>query len=107
MTHIMCDWPEILASIFLSIGIIFGIFSKNLAAVYIICILAGLLFGRLWWKFKKDNKTPIFISIMTFFFGFILGTLFADIRIILILLLLGTLAGYWLHEKKIITSVGI
>ena len=106
-TRMIIDWPEMLATAFLAVGLVIGAATSSTSTIYATCFLMGLLFGRLWWRWKTGNRVPIFLSIMTFFFGFTLGTLFADLRIVSILLLLGVVLGYWLHEKKIITSMDV
>ena len=100
----MLDWPEMVATVALIIGFAFALFSGNALTLYLICFLAGLLFGRLWFKVRMSHCIPLFLVIMAFFLGFILGGIWANLRIIAIVLLAGILAGYWLHAKKIIRS---
>jgi hypothetical protein len=42
---------------------------------------------------------------MAFFLGFLLGGIWANIRIISFIMLAGILAGYYLHAKKIIRTI--
>jgi membrane-associated HD superfamily phosphohydrolase len=102
--QVALDWPELVATVVLIIGFAFALFSGNAAILYLVCFLTGLFFGRLWHKVKMSHSVPLFLAIMAFFLGFILGGIWANIRIITITLLAGILAGYWLHEKKIIRS---
>ncbi len=102
--NVMLDWPELLATIVLIIGFAFALFSGNAVTLYLICFLTGLLFGRLWFKVRMSHCIPLFLTIMAFFLGFILGGIWANLRIIAIVLLAGILIGYWLHAKKIIRS---
>ncbi|PIN75869.1 hypothetical protein COV18_01670 [Candidatus Woesearchaeota archaeon CG10_big_fil_rev_8_21_14_0_10_37_12] len=104
-TKPILDWPEIAAAPFLLIGLALAIFSKNNLILYTVCFLVGLLFGRAWYVNKTREKVPIFLAIMTFFLGFILGSLYANLRITVFVLLLGALAGYWIQEKNIIEHV--
>ncbi len=99
------DWPELLAAIFAIIGLTFALFSGNTMILYAVCLLTGLMLGRLWYKFRMSHCVPLFFIVMGFFLGFILGGIFANIRIIAILLLSGILIGYWIHEKKLIRTV--
>jgi len=96
------DWPEWIAMIFLILGFAMALFSASPTILYTVCFLMGLVFGRIWYKREKKGKVPLFYSIMTFFIGFIVGALFANIRFIVFFLLAGILAGYWIHRKRII-----
>lgn len=101
---VMFDWPEILSLIVLIIGFLLAVFSGNVGILYTVCFLTGLLFGRVWYKSKLSHFIPAFLTIMAFFLGFILGGIFANLRIIALLLLAGILIGYWLHSKKLIRT---
>ena len=103
-TDVMFDWPEMLSLLFLLGGFLMAIFSGNPMVLYTVCFLTGLLFGRTWYKFKLSHCIPVFLVIMSFFLGFLLGGIFANLRIIALALLAGILIGYWLHAKKIIRT---
>ncbi len=104
MTNLQFDWPEAISLLLLIIGFFMAIFSGNNAILYIVCFLMGLIFGRIWYKFRLSHCIPVFLAIMGFFLGFILGGIFANLRVIALVLLAGLLIGYWLHEKKIIRT---
>ncbi len=99
------DWPEFFAIVFMIIGFGLALFSDNLIIAYIVVFLMGLLFGRVWYRGKKTNQIPLFLSIVFFLLGFMIGTLFASLQIIVLLMLAGVILGFWLHEKGIIHSV--
>ena len=101
---VMFDWPEILSLLVLIIGFLMAVFSGNATVLYSVCFLTGLLFGRVWYKFKLSHVNPAFLLIMAFFLGFILGGIFYNLRIIALLLLAGILIRYWLHAKKLIRT---
>ncbi|MEM3154711.1 MAG: hypothetical protein QW165_04060 [Candidatus Woesearchaeota archaeon] len=101
---VMFDWPEMIALIFLVSGFIAAVFSGSAAALYTVSFLAGLLFGRVWYKYRLSHCIPVFLIIMAFFLGFILGGILYNLRIIALTLLAGILIGYWLHAKKIIRT---
>ena len=104
MADFMLDWPEIIAILFAILGFALALFSGNFVIIYIVALLMGLVFGRLWYKFRLSHTIPIFLALMAFFLGYILGGVWANMRIIAIMLLAGILAGYWLHAKRIIRS---
>ena len=99
------DWPEITATFFLVIGLALAVFSGNAFTLYTVCFLMGLVFGRMWSRLKISYGVPVFLLVMGFFLGYILGGWWADLRLITLTLLAGLLAGYWLHKKKIIRSL--
>ncbi len=103
--ELVLDWPEFWAVVFMVVGFALALFSDNLAIAYIVVFLMGLLFGRVWYRGKKTNRIPLFLSIIFFLLGFMIGSLFASLQVIVLLMLAGVLIGYWLHEKGIIHSV--
>lgn len=103
--EMMFDWPEIVALTVLIAGFVMSIFAQNTVAIYSTCFIAGLVFGRLWYKLRKSESIPLFLAIMAFFLGFILGGIWTNLRAITLLLLAGILAGYWIHKKKILRTI--
>lgn len=99
------DWPEWVGAAFLILGLAFALFAANLYILYIICILMGLVFGRIWYKYRVTHCVPVFITLLAFFLGFILGSVYSNLRAVAILILAGTVIGYWLHKKKIIRTI--
>ena len=104
-TNLMLDWPEIAALFFLIIGFFTALFSGNAITLYSVCFLTGLLFGRVWYKYRKKESIPVFLFIVALFLGFVLGAIWANLRLISLMLLAGILIGYWLHAKKIIRTL--
>ena len=96
------DLPELIAFCVLTLGFFLGLFSSNLFILYAVCFLSGLLFGRVWWKFKTANKVPVILSIVGFLLGVILASLFANLRLIIILVLGGIILGHYVHEKTLL-----
>jgi len=101
---LMLDWTEVVTLMLLVIGFSMALVGQSVLILYAVCFLMGLLFGRIWYKFRLSNCMPLFFAIMAFFLGFILGGMYASMRIIALLLLAGMLSGYWLHVKKIIRT---
>ena len=102
--NFMLDWPELVALIFLIIGLVFALTANNAIVLYVVCFIMGLIFGRMWYRFKLNSAIPLFILIMGLFLGLALGGIWANLRIITLVLLAGWIAGYWLHAKKIVRS---
>ena len=105
MTNLLLDWPEVLALIFLIIGFIMSITAGNTTAIYLIAVLAGLFFGRLYYRFKKSENIALFLIMITFFLGFIVGGIWSNLKAIALLLMAGIIIGYLVHEKKYLKTV--
>lgn len=101
------DVPEVLAIIFLTMGFIISLFTFSNYALVAVCFLSGTLFGRIIYRYKHRNKTPIIIAILAFFLGFLLGSVMLSWHLMAISLFLGTFLSYWLHEKDIISSADL
>lgn len=100
----MFDWAEIIALVFLVIGLLLSLLSSSNVILYVVCFLAGLMFGRIWWKWKGVSKVPVFLWVAGFTLGFLLAALYANLRLIFILIVLGAVVGYHVHEKKLIKT---
>ena len=94
------DWPEIIALFFLIFGFMFAVFSASLLTACIVCFLMGLIFGRVWYKRLKKGNIPVFLTIMTFLIGFIVGNAFRQTRLVVVFFFVGIFAGYWVSKKK-------
>ena len=102
MIKISKDIPEIITIIAIILGFTIAIFTPNKILLYTLAFLSGLLFGKTWQKYQKSQCVPMFLIIIGFFLGFVIGGIYANIRIITLMLLAGILISYWIHEKKII-----
>lgn len=103
--NMLLDWPEVLALLFLTAGFAMALASGNTIAVYAIPALAGLFFGRLYYRFRKSENTALFLIMITFFLGFIVGGMWANLKAIALLLIAGIIAGYWVHAKKYLRTI--
>jgi hypothetical protein len=103
-------WAEILSVFFLIIGFFIGIFIiKSLFMFYVIIFLWGLIFGRLWYRIRKNFTFPWGLIIAGFLLGFILSAYLLDYNISIIILItlffLGIWVSYNVHSKKYIKSL--
>ena len=101
----LLDWPEVIALIFFALGVIIALASGTFWILYSVSFLMGLLFGRVWYRQAKSNKVPLFLTIALFLLGMIVGSFFAWVRPVTILLIAGVVIAYFLHAKGIIESV--
>jgi len=98
------DWPEILGFALLVVGLLLGLFSTSAVINYVIIFLCGTILGRVWYRFKHEEKVPIFLITVGFLIGYLLGTLYGNRKVIILFYFLGIFLSYYLHEKKIIHS---
>ncbi len=96
------DWPELLAFLLFLAGFGVAVLSSSFVALYFVCFLAGLLFGKSW--SKASEPIALFIVIIGFLLGLLLG-LFANIALTIVLLFLGVWLGNWLHKNRVVRSV--
>jgi len=99
------DWAEQIGIVLAAVGFVMAIASQNSFILYSTVFLMGLFFGRIWYRRRSGFKASLFLIIMFFFLGFILGGIYANLQLITILLVLGIITSYWLHDKKIIRSI--
>lgn len=113
--NLIDDWVEILSLIVLVIGFIISLLSGSALVSYIIVFFCGSAFGRFWWRRKASTRVPWFMVMLGFLIGFLLGTYFIELFIkppyghkgIITILFIGSIVlSYYLHEKKIIKSIG-
>ncbi|HLC32472.1 MAG TPA: hypothetical protein VJJ82_01470 [Candidatus Nanoarchaeia archaeon] len=101
----LLDWPEFVACIFFFIGIVIALASGSYWVLYTCAFLMGLLFGRVWYRQRVSNKVPLVFAMILFLFGMIIGSFFAWVRSVTILLFAGALIAYFLHKKGFVESV--
>lgn len=89
----------------LVIGFAIAALSREPFILYTTCFLMGLLFGRIWYRRKGNFTASLFMLIMFFFLGFILGGFYANLTLLTILLAGGIILSYWLHDRGIIRSI--
>ncbi len=100
------DWPEVLALILLIIGFLFSLKATSAFISYIVIALCGALFGRIWWRFRKNMQVPIVLIAIGFLIGYMIGAVFtyASAKVVFLLFILAVGASYYIHEKKLIKT---
>ena len=97
------NWAEISALIILLVGFFMAVSMNNPAYIYIVIFIAGLFAGR--YHFSQISKRPlfpIFLIIIGFLLGYILGSFAADRRIVVLIFIIGWAISYIVHKKGII-----
>jgi uncharacterized membrane protein YgcG len=100
-------WPEVFGFFLLLIGFSLGIFATSAVMSYLIIFFSGAIFGRLWYRAKKNFQFSFFIVILGFLVGYLLGSSllrYGSKGVMVIFFVLGWIATYYLHVRGIISS---
>ncbi len=103
------NWPEFVWISLLIIGFILSMSTIGSAMMYyIVALLAGIFFGRLWYKTKKTLQFKYFMMIVCFMIGFILGNYFrgyGHAEITIIVLMVGIIIGFYTTSKGLMNGI--
>ncbi|MBW2963682.1 hypothetical protein KY306_02820 [Candidatus Woesearchaeota archaeon] len=94
------SWAETFAIVLLLIGFFLALFLNSAVLAYFVIILAGLIAGRFF--FQRRIAQPIFpfiLIIVGFLLGFLLGSIWANKTLLIVLFIASTVASYFLHKK--------
>lgn len=94
------DWPESLALLLLILGFLVAMLSTSFLLQYTIIILAGLVFGRQLHRWKPHKKSSLFIIMLGFLLGYMLGSVYANRKILVAFFGIGVWAGWYIDKKK-------
>lgn len=94
------DWPEALALTLLVLGFLIALVTSSVIVQYLIIILAGLVFGRQLHRWKPFKKSSLFLIMLGFLLGYMLGSVYANRKILLVLFFIGLWAGWYFEKKK-------
>jgi len=93
------NWPEITCFLALILGFLFTLKTQNVALQLIILFLVALAFGRMVFLQVSIHKVHLYIIILGFLIGFVLGAQ-ANLKVILVVFLSGFLGSYYAHKHK-------
>jgi uncharacterized membrane protein YgcG len=99
------DWAEFIALILLVIGVIVSLLAGSKVMSYFVVTLAGMMFGRLWYRVRKSFKFTWFLITLGFILGYLIGDYYGNDFTVLILFVIGLLVSYYLHNTRVIESV--
>ena len=97
------NWAEVVALGVLVIGFLLAISMNNPIFVYIVSLIAGLMAGR--YYFSKIGRLPLFpffLIIIGFLFGYLIGAVAANRKIVALLFFVGWIVSHIAHKKKYI-----
>lgn len=93
------SWAEFYAILLLIIGFLIAITIRNVFIAYLVIVIAGLMAGRLIYGRKRKHKFTHYLIVIGFLFGYLIGSLGFDKRIIALLFFGAGLLSYYLHDK--------
>ncbi len=93
------DWVEYIVLFLLVTGFFLALSAGSDMVSYIFVTLTGLLFARLWWRWKKNLKVILTFLMSAFIFGYTLGNIYGSRKISVLLFLLALWTGYELHKR--------
>ncbi|MCB9358650.1 hypothetical protein H6503_01840 [Candidatus Woesearchaeota archaeon] len=106
------SWPETIATICLIIGFILSFFAGSAFMYYVIALLTGIFFGRLWYNTRNTLQFKYFMIITLFMIGFVIGSLFTPYGnpritpfLTLFIYVIGIIASYYAHSKGYIKAI--
>jgi len=93
------NWAEFLIVVVLVAGFLLAITSKTAAVIYAIALLSGFFLGRVIYETRKGPTIPVALITAGFVVGYLLGTIYGNRLVVLLLFVVGMLLGYILHER--------
>lgn len=99
-------WVEWCALLLLVAGLYFALLAGNAPAIYGLAFLAGLFFGREFFRCRQEQRTMLFSCILLagLVIGLFLGAWAAGVQkeAVLLLVIAGIALGYIIHNRGII-----
>jgi len=71
---------------------------------YLVIFLAGMVGGRLLYKYKFHLKFTWILVIFGFLVGFVIGSTYGDTKIIILLFIIGNATSYYLHDQGYLST---
>ena len=98
-------WVELLALALLIVGFVLSVSSGSAVISYAVIFFAGMLLGRLWYKFKRELHFAWFLILLGFLAGFVLGSRYGNRTILVAAFAVGFLLSYIIHEQKVVKNL--
>ena len=99
------DWVEYCVLLLLVSGFFLALSAGSEVVSYVFVTLVGLLFARLWWRWKKNLQVIIVFLMFSFMFGYLIGNVYGSRKISVVLFLTALWAGYELHRRGWLKSL--
>ncbi len=102
-------WPEMIGFFLLIVGFLFSFTTVGSTAMsYIVILLWGMMFGRLWYKCRNTFRFPMVIIIMGFLVGYVAASFlhgYGRPFLLSIAFLVGMIISHKLHSTKAVHGV--
>ncbi|MBI2557877.1 hypothetical protein HYW20_01015 [Candidatus Woesearchaeota archaeon] len=99
------NWMEFFFAVLMILGILIALLAPSAAISYVIISLSGIFAGRLIYERRHKIQLPYFMIIVGFVIGYLLGVYYGSRRVVIVLFVLGAVAGYKLYEKGVLKDV--
>ena len=96
------NYMEFFFIISIAIGLMLAFIVPSAIVSYILILLSGLAAGRLIYEKKDKIILPYLVIIAGFLISYLIGMRYGDRAVVVESFIIGTFAGYYLFEKKII-----
>ncbi|GAF86208.1 unnamed protein product, partial [marine sediment metagenome] len=91
--------------ILLVIGFLLSLAAPSAVLSYLMIFACGMMGGRIWYEQRDNFKFPFFLIIIGFLIGYLIGTRYANLVVLIAFFVIGGILSYYLHKKKIIHSI--
>lgn len=95
-------WPEYVFIVLMLVGLIVALASPSAFISYIVVFFSGMIAGRVFYFRRNKLKAAYYIIIFGFLVGFLIGSVYGEKTIVILLFVLGAVFGYQLFERKIL-----
>ncbi len=100
---LLTHWGELASMIALGIGFTIAVTIQNELSLYVVIFLAGIIAGRLCWEEEViQPMTPIYLVIIGFLIGYVLGSFSGSRIFVIIVFLIASMGSHHFHKKGLI-----
>ncbi len=101
------SWVELLFFIVLVIGFFLSLTAPSAVLSYLMIFACGMMGGRILYEQRDNFRFPFFLIIVGFLIGYLIGTRYGNWVVLVVFFVIGGIASYYLHKKKIIHSLSL
>ena len=101
------NWAEVGFLALLIIGFLLSLRSTSAIVGYVLIFIAGIMSGRLVFGRRKRLAFPVYLMLIGFLIGFIVGAPFGDKGTMFVLYIIGGILGHQFFKKGILRDIKI
>ena len=98
------EWPEGLAVMVLVFFFVISVLTVHTWVNYVVTVLAGAIFGNHYYKRRNRFKNEAAFIGLGALIGLVLGNVYGNIGLTLLLFAFGSWGTYYLHKEKFIRT---